>query len=129
LLRELRHAPADVRNRLVLLMLDTDIERRYQAQIRKMELQPFTIIEAYDLAGTFRVHRAPFIYVCDGEGTILDAFAILTLSEVVALGRTHFGSATGKETVAYERRPAPYQSIGQPGQSPDNAVVAEVHAP
>src|SRR5262249_11888294 len=129
LLRQLRKSPKDLRNRLVLFMLDTDIERRYANVIHKMGLQSFPIVEAYDLAQQFRIYRAPFVYVVDGQATITEALAVVSTNDLVALARRHFGAATSKEERTHASRtdsPGPPGRAGGPAGGPG---VAAAHAP
>ncbi len=126
LLPKLSDSPTNVRKRLVLFMLDTDIQRRFAKEIRKMRLNTFPIVEAYELAKQFRIYRAPFVYVVDGEGNVLDASAIVSNNDLVALVRKHFGTATEKEEFAYVSRSSNPQSARYPGESVGDLDVAKV---
>lgn len=97
LLRQLGAAPAHLRDRLALFLLDTDVGKRYARKIDRLGLTPYPIVEAYELAAAFRIWRAPFVYVVDGEGTVLDAFAVASATELVALVRQHFGVPAERE--------------------------------
>lgn len=96
LLRGLRGCPDDVRRGIILFMLDNEIERRYQKRIHKTGLEDYPIVEALDLSRSFRIRRAPFAYVVDGEGIVREATALASLDDLVTLTRRHLSVALSK---------------------------------
>jgi hypothetical protein len=78
-------------------MLDRDIERRFTKLVSKLRLQDFPIIEALDLSSQFRIRRAPFAYVVDGTGNVLETTALGSTDDLVALTRKHFAITNPKK--------------------------------
>jgi hypothetical protein len=89
ILEALRSLPSDVRRRTILMMLDTEIARRFSREIRDWSLDGWTIVEAYSMASTFAIERAPYVYAVDAEGVLLEGEPLASPEDLEEFVRRH----------------------------------------
>jgi len=81
-LEQVAELPAAMRDRMVLMMLDTSIADRFAGEIAGWKLGGFRIVEAYSMATDFRIEHAPVIFVIDEQGEVRAVEAIFGFDEL-----------------------------------------------
>jgi len=65
LMEALSGLPEPFKKRMILMVLDTNVAAYAGRDIRRMKLDEFRIVEAFDFATRFRIFATPFLYAID----------------------------------------------------------------
>lgn len=81
LLDEVAELPEEFAERTALLVLDSDL-KRFPHHLRKCA--SLRVIEGGEFAAEFRITHAPYVYVIDEQGYVIDGTGVFSLKELTA---------------------------------------------
>jgi hypothetical protein len=79
----------ELRPRIVLMMLDTQVRQRFAGEIADWSLEPWTLVESLHWASKFEISQTPAVFAFDAEGRLMESQPVYTVEDLEEFIRLH----------------------------------------